>query len=96
MMKQLDFFVQKPILEVLKPIEPMPQNYNSYIDSMLFQYWWGITCPNLTYEKAMNKYIEYLITKDIEKIIEKYKKPIRFYIKNTPSNTQKTGKNEKS
>lgn len=94
-MKQQLLFTQKPILEVLKPTEPMPEKYNSYIDDMLFQYWWGSTCPQLTYEKALNKYIEYLITKDIEKIIEKYKKPIRFYIINKPAKPQKTRKNKK-
>lgn len=94
-MQQQLLFTQKPILEVLKPIEPMPEKYNSYIDGMWFQYWWGSTCPQLTYEKALNKYIEYLITKDIEKIIEKYKKPIRFSIINKPANTQKTRKNKK-
>ena len=95
-MTQLQFFNQKTILEVLKPREPMPEKYNSYIDGMLFQYWWGSTCPQLTYEKAIEKYIEYLITKDIEKIIEKYKKPIRFFIINKPEKPQKSTKNEKS
>lgn len=66
-MTQLHLFNQKPILEVLKPIEPMPEKYNSYIDAMLFNYWWGSTCPNLTYGDAINKYIKYLIEKDIKK-----------------------------
>lgn len=72
------------------------EDYNSYLESMLFQYWWGCTCPQLTYEKAIEKYIQYLIEKDIEKIIKKYQVPIRFCVKKQPEKPQKTRKNKKS
>lgn len=72
------------------------EDYNSYLDFMLFQCWWGSTCPQLTYEKAIEKYIQHLIEKDIEEIIKKYQVPIRFYVKKQPAKPQKTRENKKS
>lgn len=72
------------------------EDYNSYLESMLFQRWWGSTCPQLTYEKAIEKYIQYLIEKDMEEIIKKYQAQIRFCIKKQRAKPQKTRKNKKS
>lgn len=79
-MKQLQFFNQKPILEVLKPIK-QPTNES--------------VCGDFYKELLKEPVYQDPTSELVEKLWNYLSNPIRFCEKNTPANTQKTRKNKK-